>query len=85
MRDFVAVLLYLLRAIAAVSIGAVGGWWVSKLLCYGLLPGALCGHNAPITLFFVIPVVGLVGWYLVSPITWAVQREPPNQSRHGGA
>jgi len=74
MRDLVAVLLYLVRVAVAAGAGIFGGWSLSKVLCEYALPGFVCGHNAFITVFFLVPLVGLLSWFLVSPITWAVQR-----------
>ena len=76
MRDVVMVLLYLLRVALAAAVGAFGGWWLTLGFCSRLLFGetVLCGHNAFIPLFLLAPIAGVIGWFILAPVTWAAKR-----------
>ena len=79
MRYLVAVLLHLLRVLLAATVGAFGGWWLMLGFCSVWLFGEtiLCGHNAFVPLFVLVPIAGVVGWFLLAPVTGAKKRAKP--------
>ena len=79
MRDLVAVLLYLLRVALAAAVGVCGCWWLMLGFCSRWLFGVtvLCGHNAFLPLFLLVPIAGVIGWFVLAPITWATKRAKP--------
>jgi hypothetical protein len=86
MRDF-AVLLYLLRLTLAAAVGVFGGWWLTLGFCSRWLLGVtvLCGHNAFIPLFLLVPIAGGLGWFILAPVTWAAKRAKPAESPQDAA
>jgi hypothetical protein len=84
MRNIITVFLYLLRVALAGAAGAFGGWWLMQGFCSRWLFGesVVCGHNAFIPLFLLVPLAGLMSWFLLAPVTWSVKRSgnPPNRA-----